>query len=907
MTRKRKVDLPLRRDVRFLGEVLGEALVAHEGERLFLLEEEIRKLAILRRRGPRQERPLVEERLRAIVRGLSLEDAEVVTRAFAAYFQLVNLAEQHHRIRRARAYAMDPETPPQRGSIEAILAQACERGVSAARAREALRELRVVLTFTAHPTQATRRTVLEKIYRIAQELEVRDRCALTPLEEAKSLATIREQVGILWQTSEVRSQRPTVASEVKNILWYVENVLWNVIADLPDAIAAAFERVYGEPLGIPVSPVHVHSWAGGDMDGNPNVTASIVEDTLRVHRSRALTLLLHEVERLGRELSQSSRLATPSTELVRSLERDREAMPQIARPVGEVGEPWREKLRFVEARLRASLAQVESRRARATEAAPTPVGLAPTGLAPRTVPVPVGGIPPYTDCHELLDDLGVLFRSLGGVAGKITGARQVARLVNQVRSFGLDVAELELRVVATEAREASDWIEGKGPRTEGAERLLAALRRVGALAREAGHPCRTLILSMATSARDLLAALHCARAAGVWDEERGCVGIDVVPLFETRKDLTAGPEILDEVFSDPLYLEHVRARGHQEVMVGYSDSSKEAGLLAASAELRKIQIRLVSLSRRTGIPLRVFHGRGESVARGGGPAQQAILSLPRGSIAGHYKATEQGEALDHKYARPELAMRTLQLILGGALLHTLDAQEGPFEADEARYDAAFEEIADLGCAAYRALVWEEPAFEAFFRAATPIEEISALPIGSRPARRSAGGLDSLRAIPWVFAWTQNRAILPGWYGVGTAFESFGRRKGAWDLLEEMARSWPFFRAVISNVEMVLAKTDLRIARHYAALAPPETRDAVWPRIEEEHARTVHVVKRLQGVKRLLDDNPPLQRSIDLRNPYVDPMSFVQVELLRRKREGEFTDPVVMLTLNGIAVGMRNTG
>src|SRR5690606_8340520 len=342
-------------------------------------------------------------------------------------------------------------------------------------------------------------------------------------------------------------------------------------------------------------------------------------------------------------------------------------------------------------------------------------------------------------------------------------------LVNQVRSFGLDVAELELRVVATEAREASDWIEGKGPRTEGAERLLAALRRVGALAREAGHPCRTLILSMATSARDLLAALHCARAAGVWDEERGCVGIDVVPLFETRKDLTAGPEILEEVFSDPLYLEHVRARGHQEVMVGYSDSSKEAGLLAASAELRKIQIRLVSLSRRTGIPLRVFHGRGESVARGGGPAQQAILSLPRGSIAGHYKATEQGEALDHKYARPELAMRTLQLILGGALLHTLDAQEGPFEADEARYDAAFEEIADLGCAAYRALVWEEPAFEAFFRAATPIEEISALPIGSRPARRSAGGLDSLRAIPWVFAWTQNRAILPGWYGVGTAF------------------------------------------------------------------------------------------------------------------------------------------
>lgn len=430
---------------------------------------------------------------------------------------------------------------------------------------------------------------------------------------------------------------------------------------------------------------------------------------------------------------------------------------------------------------------------------------------------------------------------------------------------------------------------------------------MGNLAREGAYPCQTLILSMASSARDILAALHCARAAGLWDARRGCVAVDVVPLFKTRKDLAAGPEILEEVLADPVYREHVRARGHQEVMVGYSDSSKEAGLLAASAELRRIQIRLVALSRRTGVPIRFFHGRGETVARGGGPAQQAILSLPRGSIAGFYEATEQGEALDHKYSRPELAMRTLQLIIGGALLHSLDVQQRPSEEEEARYEAAFEEIADVGCAAYRALVWEEPLFETFFRAATPIEEISALPIGSRRARRAAGGVEFLRAIPWVFAWTQNRCILPGWYGVGTAFEAFGRRKGGWGLLQEMAQRWPFFRAVVSNVEMVLAKTDLRIARYYAELAPPETRRAIWPRIEAEHARTVRAIKRLLGIRRLLDGNPPLQRSIELRNPYVDPLSFVQVDLLRRKREGEFTDPVVMLTVNGLAVGMRNTG
>lgn len=906
MVRKRKVDLPLRRDVRFLGEILGEVLRAHAGERLFHLEEEIRKLAIARRRGPRQKRPLCEERLREALGELSHEDAEGIVRAFGAYFQLVNLAEQHHRIRRARAHALEPDEPPQRGSLEAVLREAKEKGVSADRAREALEGLQVILTFTAHPTQATRRTILEKIYRIAQELELRDRMTMTPQEKARSLQRIREQVGILWQTSEVRSERPTVASEVKNILWYVENVLWESIADLPDAISAAFERVYDEPLGASISPVRIHSWAGGDMDGNPMVTAPIVEDTIRVHRSRALMLLLDEVRKLGRELSQSSRFLPPSEELLASLEADRAAMPSIC---GATTEPWREKLRFVEARLRASLAVVESRRARATDSPRTPFPMAPTGLAPRPFASAFAELPPpYLRCDELIDDLRLVYRSLGGEEGELSGSRRVARLIDRVRSFGLDVAELELRASASEVREAAAWVRGEGPRTPGGERILEALRRVAALRREGDLACRTLILSMASSAADVQDALFAARAAGLWEKERECAGLDVVPLFETRKDLLAGPEVVAELFAQPDYLHHVRVRGHQEVMVGYSDSSKEAGLLAASAELRRIQLRLVGLSRRSGIPIRIFHGRGESVARGGGPAQEAILALPRGSIAGHYKATEQGEALDHKYSRPELCMRTLQLILGGALLHTLDAQERPSDEEEARYDEAFEELADIGCAAYRSLVWENPAFEPFFRAATPIEEISELPIGSRPAKRSSGGIDSLRAIPWVFAWTQNRAILPGWYGVGSALETFARRRGGWELLEEMASRWPFFRTVLSNVEMVLAKTDLRIARQYAVLAPSEVADAVWPRIEREYEKTHSGVKRLQKVKRLLDGNPSLQRSIDLRNPYVDPMSYIQVEFLRRKREGEpGCEPALLLTLNGIAVGMRNTG
>jgi phosphoenolpyruvate carboxylase len=308
------------------------------------------------------------------------------------------------------------------------------------------------------------------------------------------------------------------------------------------------------------------------------------------------------------------------------------------------------------------------------------------------------------------------------------------------------------------------------------------------------------------------------------------------------------------------------------------------------------------------VPLRIFHGRGESVARGGGPAQQAILALPPGSVGGRFKVTEQGEALDHKYGRPELAERTLELFIGGALLHSLGAQERPPPSAEKRYMETYDELAEAGRVAYRALVWEEPLFFRFFSTATPIEAIARLPIGSRPAKRGAGGVDALRAIPWVFAWTQNRAILPGWYGVGSALERVGSRASGANLLAEMYRQWPFFRAVVENVEMVLAKSDMGIAERYAELADPDARAVVWPKIREEHARTVQWVKRIQGTRKLLDGNPALKRSIHLRNPYVDPMSFLQVELLRRRSAGdERFDRALLLTLNGISAGMRNTG
>jgi phosphoenolpyruvate carboxylase len=510
---------------------------------------------------------------------------------------------------------------------------------------------------------------------------------------------------------------------------------------------------------------------------------------------------------------------------------------------------------------------------------------------------------------ELANDLELIADSLRAANCAHSGERRARALCELVKAGGFGIAELEMRTVAEDARAAAAWLETHGERSQGAERLLSALQRIGRAQRDVGEgACRTLVLSMTRDEHCVLAALTCARECELWDRERQFARLDIVPLFETGAALERSPGVLRALFADPDYRRHLAGRGVQEVMVGYSDSGKEVGLLAASGLLRRVQEALPVVAAEAGIPLRIFHGRGESVARGGGPAQKAILALPPGAVAGRFKATEQGEALDHKYGRPELAERTLELIIGGALLHSLGAQERPPLADERRYAALYDELAEAGRVEYRALVWEEPLFLKFFSAATPIEAIARMPIGSRPAKRGVGGVEALRAIPWVFAWTQNRAILPGWYGVGTALERMGAREAGADLLAEMYRRWPFFRAVVDNVEMVLAKSDMGIAERYAALAESDARAAVWPRIRAEHTRTVQWVKRIQGTRKLLDGNPALKRSIQLRNPYVDPMSFLQVELLRRRTAGdERVDRALLLTLNGISAGMRNTG
>jgi phosphoenolpyruvate carboxylase len=871
---------------------LGEVLLELEGEELFEREERIRKLAIARRRGPKTERGQAAEKLFEAIAGLTTAEAEPVIRAFSLYFRLVNLAEQNHRIRRARLHA-SAKGPPQRGSFAAILRTAQQAGVSADKARAAIASLEITLTLTAHPSEATRRTVLEKLYRIASVLETMGRSKLTPAERDGALFDVRQEIATLWQTDEVRREKPKVGDEVKNVLWYIEEVLWDLLPTIPAQLARAFESVYGEKLDLWRIPVRIHSWVGGDMDGNPFVTPDVLDDAIRAYRARGLRRLLAGARDLGSALSQSSRYAHPSEALLASIAKDAQLLPEIAKEEQSrtEGEPWRRKMTFVEARLQTTLDQALRERE----------------LARRGEVIPERDARAYATTDELQTDLALVADSLAGA--KAAGARRARALLERVRALGFSIAELEMRTPAADARNADAFLRGEGALSDGGKRLVTALERIAVAQQRGGESaCRTLILSMTQGAEDVLAALRVAKNAKVWNEAKGCVSLDIVPLFETLQALTDSQPILRALLDDPAYRDHVTRRGVQEIMVGYSDSGKEVGLLAASAALRRTQQALPAIAASAGIALRVFHGRGESVARGGGPSQQAILALPAGSVGGRYKATEQGEALDHKYGRPELALRNIELVIGGTLLHTLGAQETSAPADEQRYFALFERLAEVGRRVYRSLVWENPDFAEFFFSATPLEEIAQLPIGSRPSKRQAGGLEALRAIPWVFAWTQMRAILPAWYGVGSAFAAIGSQTGGEARLLEMSERWPFFRAVLDNVEMVIAKTDLGIAARYAELARPEVRDAVWPSIVAEHATTTRWVKILTKSRTLLERNPTLNRSIQLRNPYVDPLNLIQVELVRRKRAGQDgAARALLLTVNGIAAGMRNTG
>jgi phosphoenolpyruvate carboxylase len=818
-------DVPLRRDVRLLGDLLGRVMVEQEGEELLAREEEIRHVS---RRARESGDPALRAELARMVADLDLERQATILRAFTLYFQLANLAEQHHRVRRRRDVERGRGTP--RESLAEAFEHLRRAGVSEDDLAGGSEGISLELVLTAHPTEATRRTILAAHVRLGDLLE-----ELDAGEEIDERAA--EEITILWQTDEVRPQRPRVRDEIRHGLWFFEQSLFDVA-----------ERLLGEyrrSLADGGPPFSFGSWIGGDLDGNPAAGPETIAEALERARALVRERYRSEVRALAASLGLSTSLVGVTPELLESVARDERELAEYAAEIGNQNrdEPYRRKLSFMWRRL---------------------------------------GDDAYAGADALTADLAVLDRSLREHGGARIADGRLARLRRRVELFGLHVAKLDVRLHAAELAERS-------PRV--GETFAAIARAQG---RHGAEALDTVVVSGTSGAPDVLAVLELAEEVGA--------RVSAVPLFETIHDLREAPAIVGALLDDPRFGRAVQDRGGRvEVMVGYSDSGKDGGYLTAQWEIHRAQERLAALAAERGIELTIFHGRGGSTGRGGGPTHAAVLAQPPGHPPGRLKLTEQGETISFKYGLPGLAYRNLEAALAATLLAAFPGSIQVVPPEGAR--ETLERLSGRALATYRALVWEDERFPPFFRSFTPIEELALLEIGSRPARRPEGGafLASLRAIPWVFAWTQNRCILPAWYGCGTAFADTEIAE-----LRRLYRGWAFFRSLVENLEMTLAKSSLEIASGYLDLVEDAS---LYEPIRAEHERTVAVVLEIVEAQELLDRQPVLQRSIRLRNPYVDPMNAIQVELLRRWRatgDEEVRRPLLR-SIAGIAAALRNTG
>ena len=844
-----------------------------------------------------------------MVQDLPARDAETLIRAFASYFEVVNLAERIHRIRRRRDY-LRSAAEPQEGSLAATVARLAGAGVKSQQAAALLQRLRIEPVFTAHPTEATRRTLLEKEQVIGRLLVERLDPSRTPDEERAALARIREEVTIGWQTDLTPSARPTVMDELENVLFYLTDVVYRIVPPFYEELEEAVRKTYDVAVPPPARAVlRFGSWVGGDMDGNPNVGA----DTLRGAFARQRELLLARYRRetadLARRLSQSG-TRTGVSDAVRKRvaaygAQFSQALAAIPRRYHDM--PYRVLFGLMAARLDATRRD-ESHG--------------------------------YATAAELERDLGMVIASLRVHRGEHAGLFAVQRLLRRVETFGFHMVTIDVRqhaqvhraVLATLLRDP-DWSarapgervarlrrvleqreQAAGTPDEQATRTLDVFKAIAECrARFGPQAVGPYIISMAQGADDVLAVLVLARWGGLVPVDGKHAPLDVAPLFETVADLEHAPGVMRALLADPYYRSHLAERDmHQIVMIGYSDSNKDAGIGASRWALQRAQAALVETIERAGVDLTFFHGRGGTVSRGGGRIASAILSAPAGSVRGRLRVTEQGEVINAKYGLRGIAMRTLEQTVSAVALAT--ALPHPPDAREAGWTRIMDEIARESREAYRALVYGDPRFVEYFHRATPIDVIQRMEIGSRPVSRESdeaqtGEIERLRAIPWVFAWTQSRHLLPGWYGLGTALDRAADRYGTVPL-GEMLRDWPFLRALIDDVEMVLGTTDLSIAARYANLAG-ELGAHYFPVIRAEFDRTVAQVLALKHENALLDSDPALQRSILLRNPYVDPMSLLQIDLLQRWRAAGRPDDDVfralMASVRGIAQGLQSTG
>ena len=892
----------LRQDVRLLGGLLGDTVREHAGQEVFDAVEGVRVLAKEHRAGD----AAAGLQLRQLLGDMDVEIATPLARAFAQFLRLANIAETHHRARRRRARRLAADGSPQPGSCDEAFGRLIRGGVAADDLHAAVCDLGIELVFTAHPTQAQRRTLLQKHSRIATALEGRDQTDRTPQERRELDETLRAEVAACWLTDELKRHKPTPVDEALAAFVVVEQVLWDALPAYLRELDHALVDHTGRGLPARCAPVRLGSWMGGDRDGNPFVTGAVTREVCWLARWAAADLFHREVVELRGALSM--RLCTD----------------ELRERVGQAAEPYRAMLTEVRDRLAATRAHY-GRRIKLLR------GDDDAGAEPE--------LPVYTDDAELSEALALCHRSLHECGAGVVADGALLDLMRRVPAFGLTLVRLDLRQdarVHVRALDAvtrwlgvgsyADWDEAARVRWLVAELqgrrplfrrgdiddpdLHTAMDAVESVAEQPAGSFGAFVVSMAEAPSDVLAVELLQREAGL---SAGAVDLrlPVAPLFETLDDLSGAGQAIGDLLDIPWYRQ--RCGGAQQVMLGYSDSAKDAGRLAAAWALYRAQEDLVEATTERSVRLTLFHGRGGTVSRGGGPAWAAIAALPPGAVQGRLRVTEQGEMIDAKFGHPTIALRNLELYTTACLDQALVPPPAPPE----RWRQLMDRLADESAQAWRQAIGD-PLFVPYFRAATPEAELAGLNIGSRPARRSqGGGLESLRAIPWVFAWTQTRLLLPGWLGCGAAFADALASDDRQELLQ-MVQGWRFFRSTLALVEMVLAKALPDVAAHYdALLAPPELKP-LGRALRDRLDVTQTALLELLGQTELLADNPVLQRSIRVRNPYVDPLNVLQAELLRRIRsagdadgDGQGPDPrlqeALLITVNGIAAGMRNTG
>ncbi|HEV8148443.1 MAG TPA: phosphoenolpyruvate carboxylase [Bryobacteraceae bacterium] len=903
-------DLPLREDIRLLGRILGDTVRDQEGSETYELIERVRQLCV---RFRRDDDVLARRELETTLDDLSADQSLHVIRAFSFFSLLANIAEDQHHIRRSRAHAT-AGSAPRRGSLAHAIAAVEAAGHSRAELPEFFARAQVSPVLTAHPTEVQRRSILNRQTEIARLLTQRDRTDAIAEERLANDEELRRAVLALWQTSVLRRVRLTVSDEIANGLSYYDSTF---LTEVPRFYASLEDLLGAEPEVA--SFLRLGTWIGGDRDGNPAVTAATLSEALRMQSARVLRFYLDQVHELGSELSMSARLVHVSPELEALTKSSPDRAPQREE------EPYRRSLAGIYARVAATaraLDQEEAMRQAVADATP------------------------YASPVDLKNDLDILHRSLCANGSALLTRGRLRHLRRAAAVFGFHLAPLDVRqnsdvherVVAELLKAAgseADYLaldesariallaqELATPRLLSSPYLsysaettseLAIFRAAHAAQEQYGKACiASCIVSKTNGVSDILEAALLLREGGLLRPRERELDVDIVPLFETIQDLRNCGGVMDQLLSLAFYRELLEGRRRtQEVMLGYSDSNKDGGFLTSGWELYKAEIEMLEVFRCHGVRLRLFHGRGGSVGRGGGPSFEAILAQPEGAVDGQIRITEQGEVIASKYANPELGRRNLEILAAATLEASWGAPHTPAVRDV--YTETMERLSALAFRAYRGLVYETAGFERYFRESTVIGEIAELNIGSRPASRTASTrIEDLRAIPWVFSWAQCRLMLPGWYGFGSAVRDWlAEHPEGLALLQEMNDQWPFFRTLLSNMDMVLAKTDIAIAARYAELVRDTAlRQAIFPRLRTEWQASIDALLAITGQASLLEENPLLARSIRNRFPYLDPLNHLQIELMERYRAGrdeEHLKQGIHLTINGIAAGLRNSG